>query len=111
MRTTLTLDIDYDPTMTDPEGLACAMDRLMATICSTPGILDEYGNPTIGEFFVEQAADEPSRYVLYDFDADDIAATTVYDDPREAAEDASQLDNVIVVALPIPFSHNEEEPE
>ena len=29
MKTTLTVDIEYDPELTDPEGLACAMDRLM----------------------------------------------------------------------------------
>jgi len=32
--------------------LACAMDRLLETVLSTPGIMDEYGNPAIREFFV-----------------------------------------------------------
>ncbi len=36
MKTTLTVEIDYDPEMTDPEGLACAMDRLLETALSTP---------------------------------------------------------------------------
>jgi hypothetical protein len=55
MKTTLTLDIDYDPDITDPEALACAMDRLMETALSTPGIMEDYGNPRIGEFFVADA--------------------------------------------------------
>jgi hypothetical protein len=52
MKTTLTVEIEYDPARTDPEGLACAMDRLLETALSTPDILDEYGNPTIGEFYI-----------------------------------------------------------
>jgi hypothetical protein len=38
--------------MTDPEGIACAADKLLETILSTPGIMDEYGNPHFGEFLV-----------------------------------------------------------
>lgn len=49
---TLTVDIEYDPEITDPESLAVAMDRLMETILSTPGIVEEYGNPRVKEFFV-----------------------------------------------------------
>jgi hypothetical protein len=52
MKTTLTVEIEYDPQKTDPEGLACAMDRLLETALSIPEVMDEYGNPTIGEFFV-----------------------------------------------------------
>lgn len=52
MKTRLTVDVDYNPDVTDPEGLAAAADRLMETICSTPGILDEYGGPIFGGFFV-----------------------------------------------------------
>jgi hypothetical protein len=50
--TTLTVDIEYDPRKTDPEGLACAMDRLLETVLSTPGIMEEYGDPVVREFFV-----------------------------------------------------------
>jgi hypothetical protein len=60
MKTTLTLDIQYDPKVTDPESLATAMDRLTATALSTPGILDEYGTPDVGEFSVLAVVD-PSR--------------------------------------------------
>jgi hypothetical protein len=52
MKTTLTVELEYDPAKTDPEGLACAMDRLLETALSTPDILEEYGNPKIREFFV-----------------------------------------------------------
>ena len=66
MKTTLTVEIEYDPTMTDPEGLACAMDRLLETILSTPGIMEEYGNPVVGEFFVakETAAPPTPKIIL-----------------------------------------------
>ena len=43
--TTLTVDIEYDPEVTHPDGLASAMDRLLETVLSTPGIMDEYGDP------------------------------------------------------------------
>lgn len=64
-KSTLTVDIQYDARRTDPEALACAMDRLMKTALSTPGILDEFGNPTVGEFFVaESAISDLQRYAL-----------------------------------------------
>ena len=52
MKTTLSVEIEYNPATTDPEGLACAMDRLLETALSTPDILSEYGNPKVGEFLV-----------------------------------------------------------
>ena len=52
MKTTLTVEIEYDPSMTDPEGLASVMDRLLETAMSTPDIMSEYGNPNPGEFYV-----------------------------------------------------------
>ena len=51
-KTTLICEIEYDPGVTDPEGLASAMDRLMETVLSTPGIMDEYANPRVGDFYV-----------------------------------------------------------
>ena len=59
-KTTLTVEIEYNPRKTDPEGLACAMDRLLETALSTPDIMDEYGNPTVGEFFVAKETAVPS---------------------------------------------------
>ena len=52
MKTILTVEVRYHPRYTDPEGLAVAMDRLLETGLSTPGIMEEYGNPTFDEFFV-----------------------------------------------------------
>ena len=42
---------------------------------------------------------ETRRYILYDHDTEDLATTTVYTSYEEAADDASQLDNVMVLAL------------
>lgn len=47
----LMIEITYDDDTTDADSLAEAFDKLLETACSTPGILDEYGNPEIGEFF------------------------------------------------------------
>jgi hypothetical protein len=64
-KTTLTVDIEYDPELTDPEGLASAMDRLLETALSTPGIMEEYGDPRIGEFLVaEPAGSDLQHYTL-----------------------------------------------
>ena len=52
MNTTLTLEIDYNPGLTDPETLAAALDRLLANALSTPGIMEEHGNPAVGAFVV-----------------------------------------------------------
>lgn len=41
------------------------------------------------------------RFVLYDFDAQELAATSVYDHPAEAADDASALANVIVLPIQV----------
>jgi hypothetical protein len=60
MKTTLTVEIEYDPQKTDPEGLACAMDRLLETALSIPEVMDEYGSPTIGEFFVAKGTETES---------------------------------------------------
>jgi len=68
MKTRLTVEVDYNPEVTDPGGLAAAADRLMETICSTPGILDDYGTPIFGEFFVAPPAIDsvagPQRVVV-----------------------------------------------
>jgi len=66
MKTTLTVEVEYNPRKTDPEGLASAMDRLLETALSIPEVMDEYGNPTIGEFFVakETVATPAPKVVL-----------------------------------------------
>jgi hypothetical protein len=48
----LYLDVDYDESVTDAEGVANALDTLLETAMSTPEILDEYGNPDVGAFYV-----------------------------------------------------------
>jgi len=62
-KTTLTLDVTYDDEVTDPEAIASAADRLMETVLSTPGIMEEYANPRFGEFFVARTANNspPAR--------------------------------------------------
>ena len=59
MKTTLTIEIEYDSAMTDPDSLACAMDRLLETALSTPDIFADYGNPRVGEFFVAKGTAAP----------------------------------------------------
>lgn len=46
---TFEIEVTFDPNLADEDGLARAMDTLLETSL-TPGILDEYGNPTFGEF-------------------------------------------------------------
>ena len=62
MKSTLIIDVEYDPDITDDESLAVALGRLMETALSTPGILDEYGNPRVGEFFVARPV--PKSYTV-----------------------------------------------
>lgn len=47
---TLTMEVAYDPQVTDAESIAGAAARLLETALSTPGILGEYGNPTFDTF-------------------------------------------------------------
>lgn len=47
----LVIDVTYDENLTDPEALSEAFDHLLETALSTPGILDDYGCPEVGEFF------------------------------------------------------------
>jgi len=54
-RAMLTVGIDYDDSITDPESLAAAMDTLLRTAMSTPGVLDDYGSPSVGEFLAPEA--------------------------------------------------------
>jgi hypothetical protein len=56
-KVTMTVEVEFDPEVTDSESVACALDALMETALSTPGILDEYGNPQIGLFFPKEDED------------------------------------------------------
>jgi len=55
MKASFTIKVDYNSAITDAESLATALDRLVETALSTPDILDDYGNPTIGVFLLEDA--------------------------------------------------------
>jgi hypothetical protein len=52
MKTTLTVDVEFDPNVTDAESIASAADRLLKAALSTPGIMDEYANPRFAPLFV-----------------------------------------------------------
>lgn len=57
----LALEVTYDDRATDAEALASALDTLMETALSTPGILDEYGPVDISGFFVAPAERKERR--------------------------------------------------
>jgi hypothetical protein len=65
-RTRLTISVEYDPAVTDPESLASALARLMETACLRPGILDEHGNPRMGPFYVANDEQPPTIVVNVD---------------------------------------------
>jgi len=47
------------------------------------------------------------RWAIYDFDADEMATTTVYASPEDAFQDAFDLDNGMIVCL----GHVQRDPE
>jgi hypothetical protein len=53
MRGRLTLEVEYDPEVTDIEAVAVALDLALEQGLSTPLLLSEHGNPGVKEFFVE----------------------------------------------------------
>lgn len=55
-KTRFYIDVEIDDSMTDAESVATALDRLMETALSTPGILEEYGDPKVGEFMIPEYA-------------------------------------------------------
>ena len=109
VKTTLICEIKYDPNLTDPEGLASAMDRLMETALSTPGIMDEYGVLQVGEFLVAtepgQEAEVQRRWVLYNPDTDALLTTRTYASYEDGADDASQVNDVLGAAVADSGSH------
>lgn len=52
VETTLMLKVTYNTRLTDPEGIASALDTLLETAMSTPGILEEYGRVEVEPFLV-----------------------------------------------------------
>ena len=47
----LYVEIEYDEQITDDESVAGALDHLLDTTKSSPGILDEYGDVDVGAFY------------------------------------------------------------
>ena len=54
---TLQVKVTYNPKLTNPDALASALDILLATAMSTPGILDECGDPSVGGFTAPPGGD------------------------------------------------------
>ena len=61
----LVLTVQYDDGATDPDGLCSAFDTLIETAMSTPGIMDEYGNPSSQGFVLQTSG--PSQFRSYPF--------------------------------------------
>ena len=70
---------------------------------------DEAARAKLVELGVAPESAKQGRYVLYDIDTDALVSTTTYDSPQEAADDADQFDDVIVLPLPIAARHEQEE--
>lgn len=72
------LDVTFDPEITDAEGLSDALATLLETAMSTPGILDECGNPTVGSFSFEQQSyllkTDAEKGITYCRDRDQLLA-------------------------------------
>lgn len=57
---TFTLDVTFDEKVTDEDSVGEAVDSLVETAASTPGILDDYGEVHIGQ--TELALSEVLRH-------------------------------------------------
>lgn len=57
----LKLPVTFDDQKTDLESLSSALDRLMETALSTPGILDEYGVIEVGPLVVSRKTSKRKR--------------------------------------------------
>lgn len=49
MKYTYTITVEFDPEATNADDVGQAIDLLLDNALSSPGILDEYGDPTIRE--------------------------------------------------------------
>lgn len=54
----LSISVTFDEKKTDAESIANALDNLLETAMGTPGILEEYGDPYVGPFYVERESQE-----------------------------------------------------
>jgi len=62
---TFTITVEYDPTFANADAIGNGVDTLLETAASTPGILDDLGNPQIG------AIDGQLQQLLTQPDTDD----------------------------------------
>jgi hypothetical protein len=114
-KTTLTVDVEYDNHVTDPEAIASAADRLMETVLSTPGIMGEYGDPHFGEFFVMGSR----QYAVYCLATNELMTETYgrftrRDVAQQCVDEADSRiadDLIIVSILGIPDTANCDEPD
>ena len=51
---TLEIEVRFDSTQTDAESIASALDQLLETAMSTPGILEDYGSVIADAFYVKR---------------------------------------------------------
>jgi hypothetical protein len=67
---TFEFQVDYDPRKTSLADLEQALDQLLGTARATPNILDECGNPEIGE--IRLSAPDPQAKVVEVLRSDDL---------------------------------------
>jgi len=93
-KTALWLEVEFKPKQTDPDSLANALDRLLETALSTPGIMEEYGDPHFGPCWVAGAENPGHRH---DRGGRNTASQLVLPSelPRETLEDiVSRIETV-----------------
>jgi hypothetical protein len=49
----ISFEVQYDETKTDSDAITCALEVVLETGLSTPGILEEYGTVEVGPFGVK----------------------------------------------------------
>jgi hypothetical protein len=103
MKAAFTVEVEFDQRITDAESIASALDRLMETALSTPGIMEDYAEPRIGEFFV---APEPSsqfeRWAFYNPDQQTMLTTQTCPSYAEAVDAVPPTPDVLIVKFVVP---------
>lgn len=61
-QTVLSVAVQYDPTKTDPDALADQLSQVLHRAVGTPGLLDECGKPSVGDF--EAGKSEDKEFVV-----------------------------------------------
>lgn len=109
--TTLTIKVDYDPEVTDPESLAQCADNLLEMALSTPGIVEEYGEPSFDAFLVENGgvpivdSDDTQRIqfarIIWEMDAA-CQSQEMLDDMAESMDlEPAELQELIAGAIKV----------